>query len=149
MPSRLSQFLWLSILAFACLNTGATAQQNRSAGPAVVAAVAPKWPVLGLGIKKADENASMATVIIDVKIDSAGNVTSATPVKIHPLLVEASLKAARRWRFARGAEDRTAELTFSFIVMNSGARDEELGTVFLPPYGVQITVQLPEGSVLP
>jgi hypothetical protein len=67
----------------------------------------------------------------------------------HPLFADTSLKAARRWRFAPGKDGRTAQLTFSFVVLDRGARAEQLGTIFHPPYEVEIRVELPELNSLP
>jgi len=141
--------LWFPISVLTLLCSMATAQQLQPSAPAVVAAVAPQWPSLGLGIKKANEESSRVTATVEVTIDDKGTVTAAKPLKAHPLFQNTSLEAARRWRFAPGENGRIAQLTFSFVVWNRGAARDQLGTIFLPPYEIEVRVELPESSVLP
>src|ERR1700674_2778936 len=121
----------------------AAAQQLPSSPPAVVAAVAPKWPPLGFGIKHAKEQSSSATAIVEVTIDEKGNVTTAKLIKSHPLIANASLTAAKQWRFAPGENSRITQLTFLFVVFDKGIPDAQLGTISHPPYEVESRIELP------
>ena len=127
----------------------AAAQQIPSSAPVVVAAVAPQWAPFGIAIKQPKEQSSKATATVEVTIDEKGIVTAVKLLKGHPLFVKVSLDAAKQWRFAPGESGRIAQLTFTFVVFNRGTPDAQLGTIFHPPYEIEVRVELPESSVLP
>jgi TonB family protein len=104
--------------------------------PEVVAAAAPIYPPIALAAHATGE------VIVEVKINSDGAVSSASAVKGHALLLHTSLAAARRWKFkADGvkSDTRTVRLTFIFQILDKEAPAEELTPLFLPPYAVKVT----------
>jgi len=104
--------------------------------PKVLAAVAPLYPPIAVAAR------AMSDVIVEVKIDSAGNVTSAEAVSGHPLLQQAAKIAARRWRF-ESAEVKSgvgiARLTFVFRITEKDLPEAEITPIFLPPYRIEVT----------
>jgi len=138
---------WLLLSAFSLLSGAATGQKLSPETPRVVTAVAPEWPPVVFGIKETKGKSSTATAIVEVTIDAKGNVTAATPMNAHPLVLAASLKAAKRWHFSPGNQGRTAQLTFSFVVFDKGTPDENLGTFFHPPYEIEIRRESPTSTV--
>jgi hypothetical protein len=138
---------WLLLSAFSLSSGAATAQKAPLETPRVVTAVAPEWPPVVFGIKESKGQSSTATATVEVTIDAQGNVTVAIPMKAHPLVLAASLKAAKKWHFSPGNQGRTAQLTFSFVVFDKGTPDENLGTIFHPPYEIEIRRESPASTV--
>ena len=104
--------------------------------PRVVAAVAPIYPPIAAAAR------AMSDVIVEVKIDPAGNVSSAEAVSGHPLLQQAAKMAANRWKFepaAAKSASRTAKLQFVFRIADKKLPASEATPVFMPPYKVEIT----------
>lgn len=113
----------------------AHSQSKIAEQPKVVSAAAPFFPAIALAARQLGE------VFVDVKIDSMGNVTSARADGL-PLLRQASVTAARRWKFAavEGSSDiRTARLTFVFRASEKDLPESEITPVFIPPYKVEVT----------
>ena len=129
--------LAVAAVATAAVQSGGGAKAPSDAPPAVVSAVAPVYPPAAWAAR------ATGVVFIEVKVDSAGAVTSAEWASGHPLLKDTSLQAARRWRFAaaHGAEGaRTAKLTFLFDERKEGT-PEAFGpdlVTFMPPYTVEV-----------
>ena len=103
----------------------------------VIAAVAPIFPPVVVA-----SNTS-GSVVMEVKIDPAGEVTSVNIVDGHPLLrrIKSLESTARRWRFTPEAGDkvlRTVRLTFTFRIVPKGTPADELTPVFMPPYQVEV-----------
>lgn len=104
--------------------------------PAVVAAAAPVYSTLVFQMKAQGE------VIVEVKINSNGDVVTATMVQGHELLRAPCVQAARRWKFqpSEGAAYRVVKLTFSFRPNYKEKKTEAEDTpVFYPPYRVEVT----------
>lgn len=104
--------------------------------PTVVAAVPPLYPPIAAQAHASGE------VVVEVKIDRAGDVSSARAEKGHPLLQGPCVFAARRWKFAPGNEEsgiRTARLTFVFVLPDKNLTANESAVVFYPPFKVQVT----------
>ena len=102
--------------------------------PTVIRAVAPAvYPVIARQARAAGR------VLVEVKIDGAGKVTSAKAVEGHPLLQRVSETAAAQWLFASGADGRVARLTFTFIV-GDGDADK---ISFIPPYEIEFVSRRP------
>lgn len=95
------------ILILCILSIAAKAQD---AAEVVNFAAPEKYPMAALAVRASGE------VIVDVLIDSSGNVVSAKAVSGHPLLRGASEQAARKWQFSKAfAESKTAfQLTFDY-----------------------------------
>jgi TonB family protein len=120
---------------------GADSPESLDAGrPAVVSAVAPAYPPVAKASRIKGE------VVVEVKLDAQGKVTSAAVVSGNELLRKASEKAAAAWRFApadEAAKVRTARLTFAYLHaedVDLTRTGEETTVVFMPPYRVEVTL---------
>ena len=74
-------------------------------------------------------------------MNAAGEVTSVRAIDGHLLLRPTAEKTARRWRFVPGAsipKARAVVLTFVFRIMPKDTSADELTTVFIPPYQVEV-----------
>jgi len=103
--------------------------------PVVVSAAAPIFPPIAAAARATGE------VIVEVKINQAGEVTSAKTQGSHPLLRKACEIAAARWKFApagEGAGSRSARLTFVFRITDKEMSEAEITPVFMPPYRVEV-----------
>ncbi|MEK6409775.1 MAG: TonB family protein [Acidobacteriota bacterium] len=97
--------------------------------------MAPAYPVLAV-----TSNTS-GKVEIEVEVNAAGEVASVRTVDGHLLLRQAAENTARRWRFAPDAsalKARTVVLIFVFRIMQKDTGPDELTTVFMPPYQVEV-----------
>ncbi len=108
---------------------------------ALLAAVSPIFPPTAVATN------TSGTVLVEVEINAAGEVTSARSVSGHPLLRKAAENAARRWRFTSATSPHTVQLTFVFRIMPKGASAEELTPMFTPPYQVEVRHQ-PYDSII-
>ncbi|HTZ33993.1 MAG TPA: energy transducer TonB [Methylomirabilota bacterium] len=114
---------------------------GRESAPVVKVAVAPKYPPLTLAGRVCGE------VAIRVKISASGDVTDASVIEGHPMLREASLAAARQWKFAPGpTSPRAAALKFNFVVLPETAQLTSQ-VIFLPPNGLEIRQKPPSPEV--
>lgn len=119
--------------------------------PNVVRAVAPPdYPAL------AAQAHVGGVVTVEVTIDRAGAVTGAKLIEVSgPTRIfkdEWYERLAREWRFAadEGAPHaRNARIQFAFRLMPRGTPREQLGTVFAPPYQVEVREEEPERVRLP
>ncbi|MBC7930978.1 MAG: energy transducer TonB [Rubrivivax sp.] len=121
--------LGLSLLAFVVPHTPVISQN--AGQPKVIASSAPNYPSIVAIIR------AMGKVVVEVKIDAEGKVTSAKAKGGHPILYKASEEAAAGWQFEsaqHGASERSTLLTFDFILDPScnGA------PVFRSPYHVEV-----------
>jgi TonB family protein len=134
-----------NLISFAIVSTFAAlfvsyGLASRNAGqsalsPKVVAAAAPFYPPIAMAARASSD------VVVEVKIGTDGNVSSASARSGHPLLQHAATLAARRWRFepaADGSGVRTASLTFTFRLNEEKKPPAEITPVFMPPYKVEI-----------
>ncbi len=136
--------LAVAAAATAAVQSGGGDKATTDAPPAVVSAVAPNYPPVASAAR------ASGTVVVEVKVDGAGAVSSAEYVSGHPLLKQTSVDAARRWRFAVGSGEggaRTARLTFLFGYRDDkperpGADQYDLVT-FVPPYTVEVRKAVP------
>jgi TonB family protein len=127
------------ILAIAVtLGLSPSAQVQENAPLKIEAAIAPIYPQLAI------LSATGGDVVVQVKINAGGYITSAKVVDGHKLLREASLNAARRWQFSSGEAGREVQLTFSFRVMPKNTPQIELTPIFKPPYKVEVRRVIPE-----
>jgi len=114
---------------------------GRESATVVKVAVAPKYPPLTLAGRVCGE------VAIRVKIGPSGDVTDASVVEGHPMLREASLTAARQWKFASGpASPRATTLKFNFVVLPETAQLASQ-VIFRPPNGFEIRQKPPSPEV--
>jgi len=109
--------------------------QTPKDGPVVVAAVAPVYPPIAAAAIASGE------VVVEVKIDGKGTVTSARAISGHPLLQAVSVAAARRWKFGSTteAQNQSARLTFAFSNADDEASESDRTPIFFPPYKVQVS----------
>jgi TonB family protein len=108
--------------------------------PMVVSAAAPIFPPIAAAARATGE------VVVEVKINQAGEVTSAQPQGSHPLLRKACEIAAARWKFApagEGVGSRSARLTFVFRMTDKEMPEAEITPVFMPPYRIEVTRNAP------
>jgi TonB family protein len=124
------------------------AQEDRepvSTPPAVTVAVAPNYFLTALHSHASGE------VVVEVRINSEGSVTSTEAVSGTPVLAAGSRQVARRWKFApaRDKSIRTARLTFIYRLVPRDTPVNELVAVFKPPYRVEIVHVLPDEERLP
>jgi TonB family protein len=108
------------------------------AQPAVVKAIVPNVYPPSAIIARAE-----GSVIIEVKIDSAGKVASAHAVEGNALLRRVAENTAERWEFepaTNGAQQRAVRLTFIYHLASIVNKEE---VIFSPPYQVEITYQPP------
>ena len=114
------------LLALGCLG------QNPTSAPEVEAAVAPVYPKLAV-LGRIE-----GSVIVAVDISPRGAVTSASIAGGDPMLRQASLEAARLWRFHAQSRGGAARLIFSYKLMPKNTPAAELGAVFRPPSTVEV-----------
>jgi TonB family protein len=115
-------------------SAGTAAQESADARwPKVLFANAPPYPAVAAAAR------AFGTVVVVVKIDADGQVTTAKARSGHPLLAKASEKAAEGWRFevsTDGQAERGAELTFEY---DAECANTETGKQSQPaPYHVVI-----------
>ncbi|HSE23675.1 MAG TPA: energy transducer TonB [Pyrinomonadaceae bacterium] len=115
----------------------ATNGQSINEAPAVVLAVAPEtFPPIALAAGAHGE------VIIDVKVNAAGEVVTAKSISGHPLLKKICEEAAAKWKFsslAGSTRERTVQLSFGFETVDLGPNPKyDLTTGFRPPYKVEL-----------
>jgi TonB family protein len=102
--------------------------------PRVISAAAPIFPALANAARVSGD------VVVEVKIDASGMVTSAH-AEGHALLRKVSETAAKRWRFASAESSigiRTARLTFTFRALEKEMPEDRIAPVFYPPYRVEV-----------
>ncbi len=104
---------------------------DESPAPAVEEAVAPVYPELAVLGRIA------GSVIVAVRVSAKGDVAEATVIEGDALLRQASLEAARQWRF-HAATSREVRLIFTYKLMPKNTPEAELGAIFRPPYTVEV-----------
>lgn len=116
-----------SILTFAQSQSESTRE-----GPTVIAAVAPVFPPIARAARAKGE------VVVEVKVNSQGEVEESKALSGHALLRKVFEAAAKKWKFADvKAPSKMALLTFSFGYVDSKS-DPEYMIVFLPPYKIEM-----------
>lgn len=134
--------LMTSVLLLSSFGPAMAVQSNGSADlPPIVSAVAPIYPPIALSMNAKGE------VVIEVSINAAGKVVSATVVSGNEYLREASKQAAMKWQFGavkESSKPRTARLTFVYRHGDATQplrTQPEITTVFKPPYRVELISQ--------
>jgi TonB family protein len=106
--------------------------------PYVVVAVAPPFPQIAVA-----SNID-GSVVVEVKVNPAGEVTSTQIKSGHPLLRQVRVfeETARQWRFTPTSPEvgeREAQITFVCKIMKKETAAENLTTIFKPlSYQVEI-----------
>jgi TonB family protein len=123
------------LIAFDSLVGSSQNQAQSENQPAVVKAVPAPYPAIAMAA-----NVS-GSVIVEVKINAKGEVTSADAIEGHKPLQKAAEYAAKRWIFSPTDEKnkkRSVRLTFSFILIPKYSSSADLMPVFMPPYKVEV-----------
>ena len=122
---------------------GCVGAQQPTAEPTatVLTAVAPIYTPIAVLAKVSGD------VSVEVTIGSDGKVNATNVLNGNKLLIHTSLEAAKRWRFQTGGAGRKAVLKFSFRILPKGTPEEELSTVFMPPFSIEIRRTIPEQTV--
>jgi TonB family protein len=107
----------------------------------VSSAVAPVYPPLALSAGVTGE------VRVRVAINGDGSVARADAVDGKEPLKQATLEAARRWKFEPQRQSTEAMLTFSFQIVPNGTAAEDTTAIFMPPYRIEVRRKLPEATV--
>jgi TonB family protein len=103
--------------------------------PAVVAAVAPEFPLIARSAHAQGE------VVVEVVLASDGTVQTSKSLSGHPLLQKAAENAAIQWKFAAVNEPPgKVRLVFSFGYAAGKKSDPELMITFMPPQRVEVRV---------
>ena len=139
-------FLVVLVLSAGGLARGQQTRETSEDLPNVVVAVAPNYFPLALLSHASGE------VVIEVKINSLGVVTSADAISGIPVLVGGSRQVARHWRFAANSDGkrmRTARITFVYRLVAKDTPIDELFPIFKPPYRVEIAHVISEERVSP
>jgi TonB family protein len=105
---------------------------GRTGNRAVISAVAPTYPPAALAMKVGGE------VRVSVHVDEGGHVMEASAVSGNVLLEEASISAAKEWRFATAFRPSTETLVFGYEWFEAGS-PFQARTIFVQPN--QMTVR--------
>jgi hypothetical protein len=141
-----SLFLVVLLLTAGGLALGQKIRDTSEDSPNVVIAVAPSYFPLALSSHTSGE------VIIEVKINSLGVVTSADAISGNPVLVGGSRQVARHWKFVAVGDRkrmRTARITFVYRLVAKDTPIDELFPIFKPPYRVEIAHIISDERVSP
>lgn len=114
--------------------------------PEVTMAVVPTYPLLALHAHNVGE------VVLDLKINSDGEVITVEPVSGAPLLIGGSKSVARLWRFTPSADKaslRRARLIFAYRLVPRNTPANRIQPIFKPPYRMEIVRAMPDDSPLP
>lgn len=115
--------------------------EQTSPAPTVTKAVAPStYPAIARAAH------AEGNEVVEVTINTKGDVVAAKGIQGHALLASTAVSAARRWTFAavpEGSSERSAKLTFNFRV---AANKEEAQIAFNPPY--EITFAVAPGDIV-
>ncbi len=99
--------LSVAILAFCISALGLLAQEG--AGRKVKVEVKPKYPEVARRFHLS------GTVKVQVVINAAGSVRSAKAIGGHPVLADAAVDAALKWKFEPAGDDTTQVIPFNFV----------------------------------
>lgn len=125
-----------SLAVFVLTGLSCLAQQAPNLG--VQEAVAPAYPASAVAGRIS------GSVIVAVHVSERGAVAGADIAEGNALLRQASLDAARLWRFQPQPGAHDVKIVFSFRLMPKDTPEAQLGTVFRPPYAVEVRRMTPE-----
>jgi TonB family protein len=136
--------LWVALLFLA--SPSQTAKADGGSDLTVLSAVAPhSYPALAVQARVG------GAVTVEVEVGPGGDVTEARLVEVQgpPRIFrqEWYARLARQWRFVpydKGTGSRKARIVFAFRLMPREALEEELGTIFTPPFRVEVRERQPE-----
>ena len=130
---------WLTsaVVLALCLGSTVCAGWQLDGRPDVLKMKAPEYPPI------AHAAHASGPVIVEVEVDSAGDVISARATSGHPLLRSASVKAAQEWKFATRPSNTRVNLQFDFVqpdqvsLLTDPARCRD-GFIKIDPYHLQV-----------
>jgi TonB family protein len=130
-----------SLVVLAFLTLSLTAQEAPGGTVQVTSAVAPVYPPLALtaGV--------MGEVQVKAIIEREGSVAGVEVISGREPLKQASLEAARRWKFNPRTSQTEVVLTFSFKIVPHGTAPEDTTATFIPPHRIEVKRTLPDGTV--
>jgi TonB family protein len=129
--SRYRSLVLASLLACPCLGHQAVAL-------AVEEAVAPAYPAVAVQARVS------GSVTVVLQVSQSGAVAAASIAEGKAPLRQASLEAARLWRFRPATGAHEVKLTFSYRLMPKDTPEAQLGAIFRPPYAVEVRKIPPE-----
>ncbi len=94
----------LRVLVFGLITVTASGQEARK----LIAQPAPEYPMV------ARRAGLSGTVKVDVVIAADGRVKEVKVIGGHPLFVDSTLEALKRWKFAPSGTETTSTLEFKF-----------------------------------
>jgi TonB family protein len=99
---------WVQLLLAIVVLTTLVAAQNATPDRKIRSRVTPIYPEL------ARKMSLVATVRVQVTIAPSGVVLQAKPLGGHPLLIEPSVEAAKKWRYEPGGGTSIATIEFHY-----------------------------------
>lgn len=126
-------------LTFFGIALGVRGQEPVTEDP-VIQAVAPGYPQLAVAA------GAEAKVVVEVKINQQGEVTSVRTIEGFGVFSHATEASARHWLFApanKNIDERTRRLTFVFQLLPADTLSEKVATLFKTPYYVEIRAVRP------
>lgn len=112
--------------------------------PHVLEAVAPIF------IPFVFDKTGMNEVVVEVNVNSDGNVTSAKTVSVTLFRDTSFETTAKRWRFAPssdGKEERIAQIKFILRIMPKDTPLDQLTTIYTAPYQIEVRHEVFEPQV--
>src|SRR5207245_7441926 len=83
-------------------------------------------------------------VIIEININAEGEVISTQVIEGHKLLQDASIYAAKRWKFTSAKDSiRSARIKFNFHIEEKEKPDAEITPIFKPPFEIDLITKRP------
>jgi TonB family protein len=131
------------VLFVGIIGTWACTPLSPTSAASVTRAVAPVFPAVAIQAR------SDGAVTVETAITPSGDVADAKVVEISGppavYLKEWLEQVARQWKFSSSDSRsiRTVQIKFVFRLMPPGAAPEQLGTVFSPPYQVEVRAERP------
>lgn len=124
-----------AVLPFLLLAAAAIAQTTAQPPEAVLIAP-PKYPPLARLAQ------IQGSVVVQVKVDSSGNVEDVHVVSGHPMLLATVTEAVRKWQFACRADSclRDFQIEFNFVIAGEQQDDPAQITTLELPKRVTLTV---------
>jgi TonB family protein len=143
--NRLAPIVFTLLIALCVSSTAFPHRSGQAAQLSVVATSAPKYPPIALTVRL------KGIVVVEVNVDSKGDVVSAKAVEGHALLRRSAEDAAKLWKFnpASGPASRTANLTFAFDFQAEESTDTRDEAVYVPPYRIELTRKIATIAPLP
>ncbi len=124
----MKKFILISLFILALFSISVLAQVDK---PKVLKYFAPKYPAAAQAVR------ASGTIIVEVKIDRDGKVTSAVAQTGHPLMRKVCENAAKEWMFSNdpNKEEREVKITFLLRIGDKNKKDK---VKFKKPYALEL-----------